>query len=107
MGDLLAAIEAIGVPSFAGVKYTGLYEPRGFPDFQRCMAYKSGRYEMLCGREELTAEALSIGVKGFIGSQMNFAGDLYSRIKKEWPNGDYLQIQHHALDLLYLELELP
>merc|ERR1711988_58430 len=67
MIDLLKAAERIGVPTLVGIKYTGLYEPSAFPDFQRCINYAGGRYEVLCGREEMTMQALSIGTRGFIG----------------------------------------
>lgn len=86
MIDLLKATEQEGVPTFAGVKYTGLYEPGAFPDFERCLNYEGGRYEILCGREEMSLEALSVGVHGFIGSQFNVVADLYGAVVKAWPN---------------------
>jgi N-acetylneuraminate lyase len=107
MLELIKEVESVGIPNFAGVKYTGLYETRAFPDFQRCMAYKDGAYEVFCGREEMMVEALSVGAKGFIGSQFNFAGDLYGEIARQWPHGPYSELQAHALKLLYIELGLP
>jgi len=107
MIDLIKAVEEVGVPTFAGVKYTGLYETRAFPDLQKCMAYKEGKYEVFCGREEMMTEALSVGVKGFIGSQPNAVGDLYNAIKSAWPHGDYLKLQMHALAFLDIQLGAP
>lgn len=107
MLDLIEEVERVGIPNFVGVKYTGLYEPRGFMDMQQCMAYGSGKYEFFCGREEMMAQALSVGVSGFIGSQPNLVGDLYNAIRKAWPHGEYLKLQMHAMDLLSLELALP
>ena len=36
------------------------YETRAFMDAQLCMAYEESKYEVLCGREEMTAQALSV-----------------------------------------------
>jgi N-acetylneuraminate lyase len=107
MLDLVKEVDAIGIPNFAGVKYTGLYETRAFPDLQQCMAYSDGKYEVFCGREEMMVEALSVGVKGFIGSQPNVVGDLYNAILKAWPHGPHLKLQMHALRFLDLQLAAP
>lgn len=101
MLDLIQAVEAVGVPQFAGVKFTGLYEPQCWMDFERCRAYKEGRYDVYCGREEMTMQALSVGTKGFIGSQFNFAADVYRHIAAAWPNTSRaLRVQALAQDLL-------
>jgi N-acetylneuraminate lyase len=108
MIDLLKAVEQVGVPNFAGVKYTGLYESDAFPDLERCQRYKEGRYEVFCGREEMTLEALSIGVHGFIGSQFNFVADLYGAVAKAWPNATRGQeIQELGLDLITIWKQVP
>eukprot|EP00928_Gymnodinium_smaydae_P089269 TRINITY_DN73258_c0_g1_i1.p1 TRINITY_DN73258_c0_g1~~TRINITY_DN73258_c0_g1_i1.p1 ORF type:complete len:365 (-),score=69.81 TRINITY_DN73258_c0_g1_i1:103-1197(-) len=101
MLDLIKAVEQVGVPQFVGVKYTGLYEPQCWIDFERCRAYKGGRYEVFCGREEMTVQALAVGTEGFIGSQMNFAADVYASIASAWPNATRaLQIQAVGQNLL-------
>ena len=51
------------------------------------MAYKGGKFEVLSGREEQMLEGLAIGVRGFVGSQFNFAGDLYNGILEGFDNG--------------------
>jgi Dihydrodipicolinate synthase/N-acetylneuraminate lyase len=80
MIDLVRAVEPLA-PNFAGVKYTGLYTSPGFMDAMEVMAYKGGKFEVFSGREEMMLEALSIGIKGHVGSQFNFAGDLYNAIR--------------------------
>lgn len=102
MLDLIKAVEKVDVPSFTGVKYTGLYENRAFPDFEQCTRYAGGRYEIFCGREEMTLEALSIGARGFIGSQFNYAADLYGSIAKVWTKNitHAREIQSLGLDLI-------
>ena len=48
MLELLEAVDRVGVPTFAGVKYTGLYENQAFPDlhsyFQMSIHYMKDRY---------------------------------------------------------------
>jgi len=81
MIDFVLAIEPLS-PNFAGVKYTGLYTHPGFMDAVRVLNYKSGKFEVLCGREEMMLEALAVGIKGHVGSQFNFAGDLFNSIRE-------------------------
>lgn len=81
MLDLVEAIDRVGVPNFAGVKYTGLYQFPGFMDARRVIAYKNGKYEVLSGREEVMLEGVAAGCKGFVGSQFNHAGDLYNKVR--------------------------
>lgn len=81
MYDLMIAIEPLA-PNFAGIKYTGLYTSPGYMDVMRILAYKGGKYEVLSGREEMMLEGLAAGLKGHVGSQFNFAGDLYNQIRE-------------------------
>ena len=80
MYDLVVAIEPLA-PNFVGVKYTGLYTNPGFMDAMRIMAYQGGKFEVLSGREEMMLEALSVGIRGHVGSQFNYAGDLYNELR--------------------------
>lgn len=100
--DLVHEMERRGVQNFAGAKYTGLYQDRAFPDLMRCNAYKNGKYEILGGREEVMAEALAVGTKGFIGSQFNFAGDVYFAIHQEQDLAKRAALQLAAIELLYI-----
>jgi len=81
MIDLVKAIDRIGVPNFAGVKYTGLYTFPGFMDARRVISYQNGKYEVLSGREDMMLEGAAAGCVGFVGSQFNQAGDLYNKIR--------------------------
>ena len=80
MYDLVVAVEPLA-PNFVGVKYTGLYTHPGFMDAMRVMAYRGGKFEVLSGREEMMLEALSVGIRGHVGSQFNYAGDLYNELR--------------------------
>ena len=70
MYDLVVAVEPLA-PNFVGIKYTGLYTHPGFMDAMRVMAYRGGKFEVLSGREEMMLEALSVGIRGHVGSQVS------------------------------------
>ena len=65
MIDFVKAIEPLA-PTFAGIKYTGMYDHPGMMGAQRVLEYKGGKYEVLSGREEMMLEALSIGIRGHV-----------------------------------------
>eukprot|EP00939_MAST-03C_sp_MAST-3C-sp1_P002983 g2983.t1 len=83
MLDFVKAIAPLS-ENFVGIKYTGLYTNPGFMDAERVMNWDNGKsfghYEVLGGREEMMLEALAVGITGFVGSQFNFAGDLFNRL---------------------------
>ncbi|CAM3966354.1 dihydrodipicolinate synthase family protein [Flavobacterium sinopsychrotolerans] len=72
MFDLVQALDG-KLPNFAGVKYTH----EDFMDFQSCMSYENGKFDMLWGRDENMLSALVLGAKGAVGSTFNYAAPLY------------------------------
>jgi len=108
--DMLAFVQAIEPLSvqFAGIKYTGMYTYPGMMQAHRIVAYKGGKYEVFSGREEMMLEALSIGIRGHVGSQFNFAGDLFNLLANRFASegltsaneGALRGLQLRALDLL-------
>lgn len=74
------------LPSLRGIKYT---TPK-IHEFQACMQYREGKYDLLYGTDEMLLSALAVGAKGFIGSTYNFAAPLYHKIM-----GAY---QHHDME---------
>jgi len=102
MFGFVKAMETANVDNFVGVKYTGLYTSPGFMDAQRILNYKKGKYQVLCGRDEMMVEALSIGITGFVGSQYNFVGDLYNMIRSSFAAGKIVQ----ARTLLFTGIEM-
>merc|ERR1719471_2423944 len=76
-----------------GIIYTGMYYAESsFPDVLRLLNYadENGRtYEVLTGRDEMLIQCLVTGIRGFIGSQYNFAGELYNGIIKEYNDGNF------------------
>jgi N-acetylneuraminate lyase len=75
MFDLVQALDG-KLDNFAGVKYTH----EDFMDFQSCMSYKDGKYDMLWGRDENMLSALVLGAKGAVGSTFNYAAPLYHKL---------------------------
>eukprot|EP00941_MAST-03F_sp_MAST-3F-sp1_P004882 g4882.t1 len=116
MLDLIQSMEKLSLAkNFVGIKYTGLYEPGAFGDLQKCMRYGNGKYEVLSGRDEMTVEALSIGVLGFVGSQYNFAAEIYNEIHNLFHQKSVsvhnqvsmVDLQFAALDLLSIWQSAP
>ena len=49
-------------------------------DFQSCLNFADGQYDMLWGRDENMLSALAVGAKGAVGSTFNYAAPLYHHI---------------------------
>lgn len=84
---MLPLLEAVDgrIPNFAGIKYTfeSLYE------YNQCMLYKDGKYDMLHGQDETILSALVMGgAKGGIGGTTNYNGKVLTDIIKAWNEGD-------------------
>ena len=71
------------IPSLVGVKYTA----HTLHEFQSCLNYANGRYDILYGYDELLLPALSIGAKGAIGSTYSFAAPMYLKVIKLFKEG--------------------
>ncbi len=81
--DFLAAARH-RIPTLAGVKYT--FED--LDDFERCVRFDGGRYDILFGRDELLHSALRRGARGAVGSTYNFAAPLYVALMAAFAAGD-------------------
>ena len=64
------------MPNFAGIKFT----KEDLMDYQSCLNYENGKYEMLWGRDECMLSALATGATGFVGSTYNYAAPVYLKI---------------------------
>lgn len=64
------------IPNFAGIKYSS----QDIFDFQACVQFKNGKYNMLWGTDEALIAGLIAGANGAIGSSYNFATPLYKQI---------------------------
>lgn len=84
MVDLLRAVDG-RIDNFAGIKYTfeSLYE------YNQCMLYKEGKYDMLHGQDETILSSLVMGgAKGGIGGTTNYNGRELTGIIEAWQKGD-------------------
>jgi len=100
MIDLLKALDG-RMPNFAGIKYTH----EDFMDYQSCINFKDGKYDMLWGRDENMLSALAVGAKGAVGSTFNYAAPLYHRLIAAFDNHDLELagcLQQKAIDMIRL-----
>ena len=72
------------IPNLAGIKYTheDLYE------FNQCMLFKNGHYDMLHGRDETLLAGLALGATGGVGGTYNHAMGIYIDMKQAFLKGD-------------------
>ena len=81
------------IPNLAGIKYTA----STIHEYQICLNYEKGRFDILYGLDELLLPAITIGAKGAIGSTYTFAAPLYLKTIEAFNNGDLeLARSNHA-----------
>lgn len=100
MYDLLQAVDG-KIANFAGIKYTH----EDFMDFQSCLSFKNGKYDMLWGRDENMLSALVLGTKGAVGSTFNYAAPLYYDLIDAFDNNNLEEarvLQQKAIDMIRL-----
>lgn len=92
---------ATAIPNLAGIKYTH----EDFMDFQTCINYMDGKYDMLWGRDENLLSALVLGTRSGVGSTYNYAAPLYYRLIKAFDERDLdlaRQLQQKAINMIRL-----
>jgi N-acetylneuraminate lyase len=72
------------IPNLAGIKYTA----STIQEYQSCLNFEDGKFDILYGLDELLLPALSVGAKGAIGSTYTFAAPLYLRTIEAFRNGN-------------------
>lgn len=77
------------IPTLAGIKFTA----STLHEYQACLNYKNGKFDVLFGYDELLLPALSIGAKGAIGSTYTFAAPIYLKIIEHFNNGNIAAAQ--------------
>eukprot|EP01083_Nonionella_stella_P313445 1125287_1 len=102
MYDFLFSADKV-IPNLVGLMDIGLYEEMSFPMLQKILNYKNGeRYEVIVGKEEMMLQCLVSGAVGFVGSQYNFAGDLYNKIIQNFEKGNITKAQQLSLNAISL-----
>lgn len=87
------------IPNLAGIKYTA----STLHEYQACLNYKNGKFDILFGYDELLLSALAVGAHGAIGSTYSFAAPLYNELIKRFKNGDVAgarQMQWHSVEMI-------
>jgi N-acetylneuraminate lyase len=72
------------IPNLAGIKYTA----STLHEYQACLNYKGGKFEVLFGYDEMLLPALVVGAVGAIGSTYTFAAPVYLDIIKNYREGN-------------------
>lgn len=87
--------------NFAGIKYTH----EDFMDYQTCLAYNNGHYDLLWGRDENMLSAMVLGAKGAVGSTFNYAAPLFYDLIAAFEANDLDKaraLQLKAIDMIRL-----
>ena len=90
------------IPTLAGIKYTAAT----IHEFQACLAYGDGKFDVLYGYDELLLPALAVGAKGAVGSTYNFAAPLYIRVMESFGRGNIEEAQRIQLLLVNMVREM-
>ncbi|GAA0560618.1 dihydrodipicolinate synthase family protein [Chitinophaga japonensis] len=94
------------IPNLAGIKYTAptLHE------YQSCLQYEGGKYDILYGTDEMLLSAMAVGAKGAIGSTYSFAAPAYLQVMQLFGEGrleDARQLQYRLVDMVRRFVKYP
>jgi N-acetylneuraminate lyase len=106
--DMLAFLEQgeEAIPTLAGIKYTAAT----LHEYQACLNYKDGRFDILFGYDEMLLPALAVGAKGAIGSTYTFAAPLYLQVMQLHEEGqkeEAAAMQMHAVNMVRCLVKYP
>ena len=94
------------IPNLAGIKYTS----STIQEYQSCLNFEEGRFDILYGLDELLLPALSVGAIGAIGSTYTFAAPLYLKTMETFNRGDLIAArEQHAymVEVIRILLRYP
>jgi N-acetylneuraminate lyase len=94
------------IPNLAGIKYTATT----IHEYQACLNYDNGRYDILYGLDEMLLPALAVGAMGAIGSTYTFAAPLYLKTIDLFRKGDLVTArEHHSymVEMIRLLVKYP
>lgn len=97
---LLQAEDAI--PTLAGIKYTA----STLHEYQACLNYKDGKYDILFGFDEMLLPALAVGAQGAIGSTYTFAAPIYLKVMELFRQGKLQEAAAMQLNSVNMVREL-
>lgn len=94
------------IPNLAGIKYTA----STLHEYQACINFENGKYDILFGYDEMLLPALAVGCKGAIGSTYSFAASLYLKVMKAYHEGNMKkaqELQNHIVNMVRAVVKYP
>ena len=91
LGFLQLASENHRIPTLRGMKFTA----PAVHEYQACIEWAEGRYEMFWGMDEMLLSALAAGGQAAVGSTYNFAAPVYHRLRQSFADGDLTAARHY------------
>lgn len=73
------------IPTLQGIKFTST----NVFEYQTCIEYADGKFEILWGRDEMLLSGLTAGGRAAVGSTYNFAAPIYQRILSAFDKGNF------------------
>ena len=71
------------IPNLVGIKFSH----HDLMEYQQCLNFKNGRYEILHGYDEVLLAGLSLGATGAVGSTYNYMSSHYKKIINYFDTG--------------------
>lgn len=72
------------IPTLRGIKYSS----PNVPEYQACLEFAGGEFDILWGTDEMLLSALIVGAKGAVGSTYNYAAGVYHKLLQAFQAGD-------------------
>ena len=72
------------IPTLQGMKFTN----SDLNDFNLCLNFEGGRFEILFGQDEMFLAAASLGTRGFVGALFNHSAPVFRRILEAVEGGN-------------------
>lgn len=106
--DMVAFLQEAekAIPNLAGIKYTA----STLHEYQACLNYKNGKFDILFGYDEMLLPALAVGAKGAIGSTYTFAAPLYLQVMKLYKQGlseEAAAVQLNSVNMVRCLVQYP
>jgi N-acetylneuraminate lyase len=106
--DMIEFLKYAGprIPNLAGIKYTA----STLQEYQACLNFEQGKYDILFGLDEMLLPALAIGAKGAIGSTYTFAAPLYHKTVQAFQQGDLAaarEYHSYMVEMIRLLVKYP
>ncbi len=79
------------IPTLQGIKYTA----PNVDDYQACIEYDGGRFEIMWGRDEMLMSGLTAGAQAAVGSTYNFAAPVYHQLMAAYAEGNLEEARVH------------